>query len=243
MAALANGIGTVSGMAAMPGTRPWFPYVKPAEANPIVHLVDFEPEMVAEMSDAFAAAGVSTRLHPHADALAEVDLCDAPGCIVLRTRQAQVRLLGLFADVQRKVDGLPIVVAADRADARTVVVAMKAGAVDFVEPPFDDGLLEAVEAAIRIDRRRRQSNARNAEVRRRFAALTPREREVMALVTQGRLNKQAAGDLGLSEITVKAHRGSAMRKMAARTIADLVRMADMLAATGGVDTEMFRSRR
>lgn len=243
MAALANGIGTVSGMAAMPGTRPWFPYVKPAEADAIVHLVDFEPDALAGMSDVFINSGLSTRVHPNAEALAEVDLCAAPGCVVLRTRQTQIGLLDFFAEVQRKADGLPIVVAADRAEIRTVVFAMKAGAVDFVEPPFDDDLLEAVEAAIRIDRRRRQMDARNAEVRRRFAALTPREREVMALVTQGRLNKQAAGDLGLSEITIKAHRGSAMRKMAARTIADLVRMADLLGGIDVIETEIFRSRR
>lgn len=243
MAALANGIGTVSGTATLPGTRPWFPYIKPAETAAIVHLIDFEPEALAGMSHVFAAAGVSTRTHPNANALAAADLCETPGCVVLRTRHAQIGLLGLFAEIQRKAEGLPIVVAADRADTRTVVFAMKAGAVDFVEPPFDDDLLEAVEAAIHIDRRRRQTDARHAEVRSRFAKLTPREREVMALVTQGRLNKQAAGDLGLSEITVKAHRGAAMRKMAARTIADLVRMADMLAATNGVETELFRSRR
>lgn len=243
MATLANDIGTVSGMTAMPGTRPWFPYVKPTETSPIVHLVDFEPDALAGMSHVFAAAGVSTRTHSNADALAAADLCETPGCVVLRTHHGQIGLLGFFDEIQRKADGLPIVVAADRADTRTVVFAMKAGAVDFVEPPFDDDLLEAVEAAIHIDRRRRLTGARNAEAHRRFATLTPREREVMALVTQGRLNKQAAGDLGLSEITVKAHRGSVMRKMAARTIADLVRMADLL---GGIDdeaTEIFRRQR
>src|SRR5207237_4037527 len=100
----------------------------------------------------------------------------------------------------------------------------------------------AVAAAIKIDRQRRKAEGHAVEVCRRFGTLTPREREVMALVTAGRLNKQAAGDLGLSEITIKAHRGSAMRKMAARTITDLVRMADALAGIAGAETEIFRAR-
>jgi FixJ family two-component response regulator len=111
------------------------------------------------------------------------------------------------------------------------VRAMKAGAVDFLSKPFrDQDMLEAVTTAIERDRKRRASDGDSARVRDRFATLSPREQQVMMLVTTGKMNKQVAGDLGLSEITVKIHRGSAMRKMGARTLADLVRMADSLKA-------------
>lgn len=109
------------------------------------------------------------------------------------------------------------------------VRAMKAGAVDFLAKPFrDQDLLDAVVAAIDWDRRRRAADCGVEIIRDRFVTLSPRERQVMMLVTAGKMNKQVAGDLGLSEITVKIHRGAAMRKMGARTLADLVRMADAL---------------
>jgi FixJ family two-component response regulator len=106
---------------------------------------------------------------------------------------------------------------------------MKAGAVDFLAKPFrDQDMLDAVTAALDRDRARRKTDESLVEIRARFATLSPREQQVMMLVTAGKMNKQAAGELGLSEITVKIHRGAAMRKMAARTLADLVRMADLL---------------
>jgi FixJ family two-component response regulator len=109
------------------------------------------------------------------------------------------------------------------------VRAMKAGAVDFLPKPFrDQDLLDAVTTAIDRDRRRREVDGGANVLRDRFAMLSPREQQVMMLVTSGKMNKQVAGDLGLSEITVKIHRAAAMRKMGARTLADLVRMADAL---------------
>jgi FixJ family two-component response regulator len=114
------------------------------------------------------------------------------------------------------------------------VRAMKAGAVDFLAKPFrDQEMLDAVTAAMAKDEARRASDKGDAELRARFETLSPRERQVMALVTAGRMNKQVAGELHLSEITVKIHRGSAMRKMGAKTLADLVRMAEALHLTPG----------
>jgi FixJ family two-component response regulator len=114
------------------------------------------------------------------------------------------------------------------------VRAMKAGAVDFLPKPFrDQDMLDAVSAAIDRDRRRRTEEDDTAEIMARFATLSPREQQVMMLVTAGKLNKQVAGDLGISEVTVKIHRGAAMRKMGARTLADFVRMADALKPAAG----------
>lgn len=109
------------------------------------------------------------------------------------------------------------------------VRGMKAGAVDFLTKPFrDQDMLDAVSAAIARDRERRASDDQLDELRSKLATLSPREREVMSLVVTGKMNKQVAGELGLSEVTVKIHRGSAMRKMEARSLADLVRMAESL---------------
>jgi FixJ family two-component response regulator len=111
---------------------------------------------------------------------------------------------------------------------------MKAGAVDFLAKPFrDQDMLDAVAAAIERDVERRRAESRHADLRARFATLSPRERQVMLMVAAGRLNKQVAGELALSEITVKIHRGAAMRKMGARTLPDLVRMAEALGAGPG----------
>jgi FixJ family two-component response regulator len=113
------------------------------------------------------------------------------------------------------------------------VRAMKAGAVDFLPKPFrDQDMIDAVGAAIERDRERRAADCATVDIRDRHASLSPREKQVMALVTTGKMNKQAAFELGLSEITIKTYRGAVMQKMAARTFADLVRMADALALRG-----------
>jgi FixJ family two-component response regulator len=124
---------------------------------------------------------------------------------------------------------LPVILVTGHGDIQMSVRAMKAGAVDFLPKPFrDQELLDAVMAAIERDRRRRLADGGVGIIRDRFLTLSPREQQVMMLVTAGKMNKQVAGELGLSEITVKIHRGAAMRKMGARTLADLVRMADAM---------------
>ncbi len=121
-------------------------------------------------------------------------------------------------------------------DIPMTVRAMKAGAVDFLSKPFrDQDMLDAVAAAIERDRTRRSKEEGAAGLQERFALLSPRERQVMLLVTAGKLNKQVAGELGISEVTVKIHRSAAMRKMDARTLADLVRMADAIKPAGSVN--------
>ena len=129
---------------------------------------------------------------------------------------------------------LPIVFMTGHGDVPMSVRAMKAGAVDFLTKPFrDQDMLDAVSSAIEADRQRRAAAEAGRDVRARFESLSPREREVMTLVTRGLMNKQVAGELGLSEITVKLYRAQAMRKMGADTLADLVRMAEHLALHAG----------
>jgi FixJ family two-component response regulator len=134
--------------------------------------------------------------------------------------QAQLTQLGVR---------LPVIMMTGYGDIPMTVRAMKRGAVDFLPKPFrDQDMLDAVMVAIERDRQRRTADDNASQVRQRFGTLTPREQQVMMLVTTGKMNKQVAGELGVSEITAKIHRGAAMRKMGARTLADLVRMADVV---------------
>lgn len=212
-----------------PPAPAWFrPAAEAApEAAALVHLVDMDPGTREALARLLAAEGLESRGHEDiSDFLAAVRP-DVPACLVVDVRPPTLDSLELATRLQEAA--MPVIVTARRPDVFTVVAALKAGAVEFLERPFlDRDLLQAVTTALDADRSRRTSEARRAEVRERFARLTRREREVMALVTAGRLNKQVAGDLGLSEITVKVHRGSVMRKMGARTLVDLVRMADTI---------------
>jgi FixJ family two-component response regulator len=154
---------------------------------------------------------------------------DAPGCLVL-----DVRLPGRSGlDFQRELADsgiqLPIVFITGHGDIPMSVRAIKAGAIEFLTKPFhDQELLDAIQLGIERDRARRRDAAAMAKLDERFGSLTPREREIMALVVSGRMNKQIADDLNVSEITVKVHRGHVTRKMGAKFLAELVRMADRL---------------
>jgi FixJ family two-component response regulator len=162
------------------------------------------------------------------------DQRSVPGCVIIDARLFPLIESEDAIAVHAPCTCHPMIVTASSAEIPLVVRAMKAGAVDFLQEPFaEQAMLHAVSAALQCDRKHRAIEQRHADLRRRFAALTPRERQVMALVTAGRLNKQIAFDLGLSEITVKVHRGSVMRKMEARSVAELVRMADAIREFGG----------
>jgi len=196
----------------------------------IVHVIHPDEQAAATVERLCASAGIDARSYATLAAFMHADRPNAPGCLVIHVLRPLAGELDFLAHFHWEDARLPMIVTTERADVRSAVLAMKAGAIDFLEMPLhDQDLLEAMGTAIRADQARWQAEADRAELVGRFSKLTRRERQVMSLVTQGRLNKQVAGDLGLSEITVKVHRGSAMRKMAARTLADLVRMADALA--------------
>ncbi|WP_172331844.1 response regulator transcription factor [Mangrovicoccus sp. HB161399] len=164
------------------------------------------------------------------DAL-EADWPDVPGCIVLDIRLPQFSGLDLQRRLAESGTATPVIFMTGHGDIPMTVTAMKAGAVDFLTKPYrDQDLLDAVSRAIETDRNRRAEGAALAGLREAHAGLTQREREVLEGVARGLLNKQIAGELGLAEITVKLHRSSMMKKMGLRTVAELVRAADLLAS-------------
>ncbi len=205
----------------------------PAEVPPVVFVVDDDEELRLALDNLFRSVGLQARLFGSAAEFLKSVPGDAPGCLVLDIRLPGVSGLEFQGQLARSGVELPIVFMTGHGDVPMSVRAMKAGAVDFLTKPFrDQDMLDAVSAAIETDRQRRAAAEAGRDVRSRFENLSPREREVMTLVTRGLMNKQVAGELGLSEITVKLYRAQAMRKMDADTLADLVRMAEQLALHG-----------
>jgi len=196
---------------------------------PIVIVVDDDPEVREALSGLFRSVGLEPRLFGSTAEFLQHELPEAPCCVVLDIRLPGVGGLDFQAQLTKANIHVPIVMMTGHGDIPMSVQAMKAGAVDFLTKPFrHQDMLDAVAQAIERDRKRRDGEKPLAELRRLFESLTTREREIMTLVTTGLMNKQVAAELGLSEITVKVHRGHLMRKMGVRSLADLVRAAEAL---------------
>lgn len=199
------------------------------QAAPVIHIVEDDASLREALASLFESVGLEARKHGSSAAFLETHDPRQPGCLVLDVRLPGVSGLDFQSQMQGLGIRLPVVLMTGHGDIPMSVRGMKAGAVDFLAKPFrDQDMLDAVSAAVDRDLKRREAEGDIDRLRDLFEALSPRERQVMTLVTAGKMNKQVAGDLNLSEVTVKIHRGSAMRKMGARSLADLVRMAGAL---------------
>jgi FixJ family two-component response regulator len=197
--------------------------------TPTVLVVDDDEEVREALGSLFRSVGLEPKSFASSAELLRHKLPEAPCCIVLDIRLPGVSGLDFQTQLAKAEVHVPIIMMTGHGDIPMSVRAMKAGAVDFLTKPFrDQDMLDAVTQAIERDRKRRDAEKALAELRGLFESLTTREREIMALVTAGLMNKQVAGQLGLSEITVKIHRGHIMRKMRVRSLADLVRAAEAL---------------
>ncbi|MET0934402.1 MAG: response regulator transcription factor [Luteibacter sp.] len=204
------------------------PPVAPA-TTPVVCIVDDDGAVREALSSLFRSVGLTVATFGSAADFLARELADSPGCLVLDVRLPGVSGLDFQAQLAAMDNRLPIVFMTGHGDIPMSVRAMKAGAIDFLSKPFrDQDMLDAVTSAIERDAAGRRDADAVATLRNAYGSLTPREREVMRHVTAGLMNKQVGALLGLSEITVKIHRGNVMRKMGARSLAELVRQAEVL---------------
>jgi FixJ family two-component response regulator len=196
--------------------------------NPIVFVVDDDYRVREALSSLLASVGLQVAAFGSAAEFLESEKPDSPACLILDLELPDTSGLELQRELAAG-DGPPIVFITGHGDITSSVRAMKAGAIEFLPKPFSEQeLLQAIDAAIAVDRETRQKRSELAELQKHYALLTPREREVLPFVVAGFANKQTAADLGTSEITIGVHRGQIMHKMGARSLAELVRMSDKL---------------
>ena len=199
------------------------------DADATILVIDDDPDVRASVGRLLRSLGLDVRLFASIADFLGSDPPDGPTCLVLDVRLPGQSGLDLQRELAAANRELPIIFMPAHADVPMTVQAMKGGAIEFLTKPFrDQGLLDAVEACLARDRARRESERALHVLRQRFDTLSPREREVMVQITAGRLNKQIANDIGISESTVKVHRTHLMRKMKARSLPELSRMADIL---------------
>ena len=204
-----------------------------SEDRAVVFVVDDDSSMRRSLETLLRSVGHDVRVFSSAQELMKATRPDAPGCLLLDVRLPGMSGLTFQQELANAGDALPVIFLTGYGDVPMTVRAMKAGAAEFLTKPFDDQvLLDAVHAAIERDRARRRDAASLATLSERYHELTERERQVMKLVVAGQVNKQIAAELGLSVVTVKVHRGQVMHKMQARSVAELVRMADRLGVPG-----------
>ncbi len=209
--------------------RPTSPRNLASAEEPIVFVIAADASVREALRNLFRSVGLRVEVFGSASEFLQSKLPDIPGCLILDIRLPRVSGLDFQAELADAGIHIPIIFMTGHGDIPMSVRAMKAGAVDFLTKPFrDQDMLDAVTTAIERDRNNRNEAKTLSRLQALFATLTPREQEVMALVTAGLMNKQIAAEIGIAEITVKIHRGHIMKKMAAKSLADLVRMAQTL---------------
>jgi FixJ family two-component response regulator len=199
------------------------------QAQGVVFVIDDDEAVRDALKRLLGSVGLTAETYASASDFLHSRRPDISSCLVLDVRLPGLSGLDFQSELAKQHIHLPIIFLTGHGDVPMSVKAMKAGAVEFLIKPFrEQDLLDAVQIALERDRARRESDKTTSSVRARFDSLTPREQEVIAFVASGLMNKQIAAEIGVSEVTVKVHRGNVMRKMGAKSLADLIRMADVL---------------
>lgn len=209
------------------------------ENRPIVFVIDDDPSVRDALEDLLESVGLEVQLFESTQEFRRIKRPDAPACLILDVRMPGLSGLDFQHELAKSKKQIPIIFITAHGDIPMSVRAMKAGAIEFLTKPFrDQDLLDAIQVGLEKDRARRKDVAALAVLQERFDSLTARERQVLALVVTGRLNKQIAAELDVSEITVKVARGQVMRKMQANSLADLVKVAEKLGISSGEAEEV-----